>query len=221
MSHSFAKTPTTSNAACHGPRPELRFSTPFRRRHVLLCLCLVTLVGASGCATLEQIANLAEVDFRVDGTSQGALAGVPIERLSRFDQLRAIDLLRLGAALRNDSLPLSFTLHVAASNPSGNGVAASLVALDWRLLVRDRETIRGQFSHNTELPPGQTVDLPIPIELDLRRFFDEDLRELVDVALSAAGKNSDGSSLRLMARPTIQTPLGPIQYPGEITIASR
>ncbi len=185
----------------------------------VFCLALAGLI--SGCATLEQFANLAEVDFFVDGTSQGALAGVPIDRLKRFDQLRARDLLRLAAALRNDRLPLTFTLHVGASNPSHNGVAASLVALDWRLMIRDRETISGRLGHTAQLPPGQVVDLPIPIELDLRQFFDEDLRDLVDVALDAAGDGNDASHLKLLARPTIQTPLGPIQYPGEITISRR
>jgi hypothetical protein len=172
------------------------------------------------CATFEQLANLLAVDFSIAGTSNGFLGGVPIGRLSRFEEVRADDLARLAAALLDDELPLAFTLHIDASNPAGNGVAATLVGLDWRLLVRDRETIRGRFNQPTELPPGAVVDLPLQVELDLRRFFEDDLRELVDVALDAAG-GGNGANLRLVASPTIQTPLGPIRYPEEITIVKR
>jgi hypothetical protein len=80
------------------------------------------------------------------------LAGIPIERLTRFDDLRAEDLAVLAAALFDKRLPLAFTLHVDAANPAGNGVAATLAGLDWRLLVSDRETIRGRFDRRTQLP---------------------------------------------------------------------
>ncbi len=191
-----------------------------RRRASFVTGVLLTL-AVGGCTALQQIVNLRDVDFFLDGTSAGRLAGVPIDRLSRFEDLRPSDLVQLAQALADGRLPLSFTLHVGVSNPASNGVAASLLALDWRLMIDDRETVSGRVTETTPLEPGQVSDLPVPIRLDLLRFFEDDLRELVDVALDAAGEDGEGASLRLLVRPTLQTPLGPIEFPDEITITRR
>ncbi|HYE95934.1 MAG TPA: hypothetical protein VD962_06960 [Rubricoccaceae bacterium] len=174
-----------------------------------------------GCTTLEQFAALTRVDFTLDRVSNGLLAGVPIERVRDYGELRPSDVVRLTAAAARGEVPLRFTLHVAAENPAANPTAARLVSLDWRLFLNDTETVAGTFNDERLIQPGTTADLPISIELDLVRFFGRNARDLIDVALAVAGEEASPTQIRLAARPTITTEFGPIRYPGEITIVSR
>ena len=63
--------------------------------------------------------------------------------------------------------------------------------------------------------------MPVQINLDLVQFFGRNARELVDVALALTGPEGVSSRVRLVARPSIQTPLGALRYPRPITIVNR
>lgn len=145
---------------------------------------------------------------------------MPLDRVRSYEDLRAADVLAVVAAVQARRLPLSFTLHVDARNPETNEVAARLLRLDWKLWLDDRETVNGRLDREFVLPPGNTVDVPVDVELDLARFFDDNARDLVDLAAAAAGRGGS-SRVKLTARPTISTPLGDLTYPDEITIVSR
>jgi hypothetical protein len=59
------------------------------------------------------------------------------------------------------------------------------------------------------------------ISLNLIEFFDGSAQDLVELALSLAGQGGASKEISLQATPTVSTPLGPIRYPGPITIVSR
>ena len=176
---------------------------------------------APACQTLREVANLRFVDFDIAGVRQARLAGIEIDRLRSYRDLSATDLLRLGAAVADERLPLSFQLNLAAHNPAENGVQARLVQMDWTLFLEDRETISGVFNREIVLPPGEEVGIPIDIQLDLLRFFDESAQDLVELALAVTGQGGAPKNVRLQAVPTIRTALGSIRYPQPITIVSR
>lgn len=193
----------------------------FRSRRLLLVLFL--LVGTTlltGCQTLREVANLRNVDFRIDRVSETQLAGVNLDRVNSFSDLGGMDVTRLGSAVSRGELPLSFTLHVEATNPENNTVDARLTAMDWTLFLQDRETISGTFQKEVVMPPGTPTDVPLDIELDLVKFFDENLRGLVDLATSVGGQGPP-TNVKLKVQPTIQTRLGPMQYPNPITVVSK
>lgn len=196
----------------------MRRDVPFRRAAAALVATAALLLA--GCATLQQIASLSRVDFAIGGTSDGRLAGVPLDRVRSYQDLRVTDLAVVLAAVRDRRLPLAFTLHVDARNPEANEVAARLLRLDWTLWLDERETVRGRLDREFVLPPGRTVDVPLDVELDLARFFDDDARDLVELAAAVAGRGGS-SRIKLTARPTISTPLGDVTYPSDITIVSR
>jgi hypothetical protein len=177
------------------------------------------LVLAPGCTTLQQLAALTAVDFALDRVTDGLLAGVDIERVRTAQQLRATDVARLTAAAVRGEMPLSFDLHLDATNPESNGVPARLVQLDWTLLVDDAETVSGVFNDERLIEPGTTADIPISIRLDLVEFFGNNAPDLIDLALNLAGAGGNPARLTLRARPTVSTALGPISYPGYITIS--
>jgi len=178
------------------------------------------LMAATGCTTFREVANLRKVQFSIDRVVQPRLAGVDLARVQSYDDLRSTDMLRLGSALSNGTLPLSFTLQLDAENPSSNSVNARLTQMDWTLLLEDKETVSGRFEREVVLPPGEPTDVPFDVELDLVRFFDDNLQGLVDLAAAISG-DAPPQTLKLRVQPTVDTRLGPLQYPSPITVVSR
>ncbi len=176
------------------------------------------LLAIPGCTTIQQLAALQQVDFELDRLSNGLVAGVDLDRLRDGGSLGAGDLARLGTAAARGEVPLSFVLHVGAENPGDNNVAAQLVSLDWTLFLDGTETISGIYNDDRQIPPGGTVDLPIAMELDLARFFGSNVRDLATLVGNLAGVSSQRQTIRLDARPSINTQFGPIRYPGTISI---
>lgn len=184
-------------------------------------LLQVLLLGIGGCAALQQLAALRQVEFALAGVSNGRLAGVDLSRISSRGGLTATDLGRVTLALARKDLPLEFQVDVRAENPSANGITATMPRLSWSLFLDERETISGVLTTPVSLPPGQPVTFPLPMRLNLVDYFDGSAQELVDFALAIAGLESNPTRVSLRAVPTIDTRLGPITYPAPITIVSR
>lgn len=202
----FRRSPLGPLRSCRLPLPPL--------------LAGALLLSVAGCATLQQLAALRKVDFAVDRISDLRLAGVDLGGVRSFDDLTYMDAGRVALAVSRNELPMEFRLHLLAENPADNSVEARLVQMDWTLLLQGRETLSGVLDRETLLPPGEPVDVPLTISLDLLQFFQGNAQDLVDLALSLAGQGGAPKEVALRAVPTIQTPLGPIRYPQPITIVS-
>ena len=188
---------------------------PLRRA---LAISLVLLLP--GCATLQQLSRLPQLDFHLDRVANPDLAGIDLSGVRRFEDLHPVDLLRVAAAVRAGRLPLTFDLHVGAENPTANRYDLRLERLEWTLLLEERETVSGVLAEDLVLAAGGTTDIPIAVELDLLRFFDEGASDLARLAVRAVGAG-EPTEVKLRARPTVRTPLGSFRFPNEITIASR
>jgi hypothetical protein len=189
-----------------------------RRLPTLLVAALGVLLLSPGCTTLSQLAALRQVDFALDRLSNGLVAGVRLDQV-QGGSLGALDLARLGTAAARGEVPLSFTLHVGATNPSDNPTPAQLVSLDWTLFLDGTETVSGIYNDDRVIAPGTTTDLPIAMQLDLVRFFGRNVGDLAQLVGNLAGVGTGRANvIRLDARPTVQTQFGPIQYPGVISI---
>ena len=192
-------------------------ASTWRRLSVVTAL----LIGIGGCASLQQLAALRRVEFAIDGVGNGRLAGIDLSRVSFYRNLTATDLGRVTLALARKDLPLEFQVNVQATNPSANAVTATMARLAWSLFLDERETITGVVDTPVSLPPGQPVIIPVPVRLNLVEFFDGSAQDLVNLALAIAGLDSNPTRVSLRAVPTVSTRLGPITYPGSITIVSR
>jgi hypothetical protein len=187
-----------------------------RRGLTALAIALATALSVVGCATLQELTALRNVDFSLAGATGSTLAGVPIQSIRGFGDLSAGQVARLGTALARHELTLETVLQVRAANPADN-VQARLVGLDWKLFLDDRETIGGVLDQEYVLPPGQPVDVPVSVRLDLLDFVGGSLQDVVGLALAVAGVG-EPTRVRLEATPSIQTRLGPIRYPEPIRI---
>jgi len=188
-----------------------------RLRFLALPLLAVALL-VPGCTTLQQIAALRQVDFELDRVANGLVAGVSLDRLAGGGSLGPADLARLSAAALRGEVPLSFTLDVGAENPAENPAAAQLVSLDWTLFLDGTETVSGVYNDDRLIAPGTRTTLPIAMEVDLARFFGRNVGDLARLVGNIAGVSTQRQTIRLDARPSINTQFGPIRYPGVISI---
>lgn len=185
----------------------------------LLPAILGLLLLVPGCTTLQQLAALRQVDFDIDRVANGFLAGVDVDRIQNYNDLRPGDIIRLTSAAARQEMPMAFTLHLNASNPGDNPAPAQLVKLDWTLFIDDTETVSGIYNDDRLIEPGSVADIPVAIELDLFRFFSNNARDIIDLGLNLAGAGGSPTRLSLQAQPTVNTAFGPIRYPGTITIS--
>lgn len=202
-------------------------NNPFMQYLVAVCAMLGLVFGS--CAAFKDIqrtlANLARVQFKLGTVTDFTLAGIP---LAGKTGVSANDGALLLSAYLHDELPASFTLTVEAVNPNdGTGgtpqASATMTSFDWTLVIDTTFTIRGDLAEPLTIPgTGQTVTIPLRMNLDLLRFFrHKEYQSLINLALAMGGHQGSASRLQLRARPTIQTNLGPIKYPDYITIVDK
>lgn len=183
-----------------------------------LVATLALSAAIAGCATLQQFAALRDVQFALDDVRSGRLAGIELSGVRSASDLGAVETARLAAAVAAGELPFEFTVDLRAENPADNRTTARMVRFDWTLLLNDRETIEGVIDRQIVLPPGEPQIIPIHMRLDLIEFFDGNASDLLNLALGFVGGEAGATGVKLRAMPTVETPIGPIDYPTTITI---
>lgn len=181
-------------------------------------IATVALALALGCAAAKQLAALRQVEFHLNGVSGARLAGVTLDNIRSYSDLKPADLARLGFAIAAHHVPLELTLQVEGRNPETNTVTAKLVAMEWTCLVDDQEVVSGQLSEPYTFEPGKARDIPVLVSLDLMRTFGSRRQDLIDVALSLAGRNASAHQATLRLTPSVDTALGAIRYPVPVTL---
>lgn len=198
-------------------RPTTR---PTSRRAPRAAAAILALALAA-CATARGILALRQVDFEVDRVEAVRLAGVSLERIRSPEDVRILDAARVAAAVARHQVPLEFDVHILGRNPEGNPTTARLVRLQWILDLNGRETVSGFVDSAYVFVPGGVTDVRVPVRLDLWQFFQGSAGDALDLALGLAGAGTRRTEVVLRAVPTIDTALGPITYPGSITIVRR
>jgi predicted small secreted protein len=173
----------------------------------------------------QSITNLSRCSFKLDGISDFRLAGVSLQgktALNFSDATQAV------ASFSQGELPASFILNIAVHNPNtGTGgtpkSTVTLTSLAWRLLIDDVQTIEGEIPQSITIPgTGQQSIIPIPMKLDLVKFFrDKGYDKIVNLAFALGGAQGSASRVTLRAKPTVKTDFGPLTYPGEIDIVDK
>jgi len=168
----------------------------------------------SACASLQQTINLSSVKFTFDHVSSVRVAGIDLMHVGSVEELNVFQVARATLALAREELPLDMTVHLKTENPVVNRIAATLVSMDWTLMLDGRETISGTLNERITLAAGETQTIPLRLRLNMFRFFNEkNALDMLDLALAFAG--SDGSvpeGVALRIRPAVDTPLGMMRY---------
>jgi hypothetical protein len=188
-------------------------------------------MALASCAALNDmasaLANLQRLKFKIGSVRDFRLLGLDITGKARLSDFSATDILKVAQSYTARKLPVEFVVDVLAVNPNdGTGGTAktvsTLTALECRLLIDDKPTVTGNIDRPVEIPgTGQESVIPLRLSLDLLEFFgDKRYEDLVGLALAIGGRAGSPARLSLDAQPTVSTPLGPITYPGRVTIVS-
>ena len=172
-----------------------------------------------GCATLQQYAAVQNVGWSLEGVSSVRIADIDVSSaVTSYSDLGLLHLTQLMDAVSRGELPLELVAHVGAHNPASNSVAAKLMDLQWSLFIEDRKTVGGRLGNTYTIPAGQSIDVPVAVQLDLLEFFEGNAQQIFDLALTVAGHSSNTTELRLELIPTIDTALGPMSYPAPVVV---
>lgn len=202
-----------------------------RQRTVLILAALAGVLAFSSCAAIDQmtaaLTNLQRLKFKLSGVRDFRLLGIDIAGKARIVDFSALDAVKLVQSYAARKLPVEFVVDVLAVNPNdGTGgtrqTVSTLSGLECRLLVDSQPTVVGNIDRPIEIPgTGQETVIPIRLSLDLLEFFaGKQYEDILNLALAIGGKNRTPARIALDAQPTVSTPLGPITYPGRLTIVS-
>ncbi len=202
-----------------------------RTRRSAAVLGLAALLACGSCTALTDmasvIANLQRLKFKIGSVRNFRLLGLDISNKSKLSDLSAADILKIAQSYNTKKLPVEFVVDVLAINPNDGTqgtrkTASTLTGLECRLLIDDNPTITGNIDNPVEIPgTGQESVIPLRLSLDLLQFFGgRRYEDLVGLALAIGGRDRSGTRIALDAQPTVSTPLGPITYPGRVTIVS-
>ena len=199
---------------------------------ILLSSVAAVLIIIQSCSQIQritqQLENLKRLQFKLDNVSGFRLAGIDISNKRSINDVSLMDGLKLTQAFATKSFPADFILNVAAKNPNdGKGgsqqTMATLKSLDWTMYIDDVRTIDGNINHSIDIPgTGQTSNIPLGVSLDLYKFLgSQGYNKVINLAMNLGGVGGSPSRLKLDAQPTVETPMGPITYPGRITIVDK
>ncbi|MBU3699513.1 MAG: hypothetical protein FGM33_05805 [Candidatus Kapabacteria bacterium] len=194
-------------------------------------LVVFALVLLTSCASVRQMANslmsLKDMQFRIVRVENMRIVGVDVSRMRSISDVSAMDAVKLLSAFRSKQLTTTFTVYVEARNPNdggGGGKPADLTLkeLPWQLYIDDKPTISGAIRKEVGIPGGQTsAPFPLEIEVDLTKVItDKGYEELVALALSIGGVNSQPTKLMVEATPVVGTPFGVMKSPSPIRIVN-
>jgi hypothetical protein len=194
-------------------------------------LLLVGLLLLTSCANVRQMANslmsLRDMQFRIVRVENMRVVGVDVSRLRSLSDVSVIDALKLADAYRSKRLTTTFTVYLEARNPNdggGGGKPADLTLkeLPWQLYIDGKQTISGAIRKEIAIPGGQTsAPIPLEIEVDLTKVLtDRGYDELMSLALSIGGVNSEPTKVMVEATPVISTPFGMLKSPSPIRIVN-
>ena len=200
----------------------------FKRYTLIFLFSLFALIHFKCSGLLDTIENLQRLQFKLGNITNMNVSGVPVRSIRTLSDFSFTDGAKLLNSFTNGTLPVSFTLNVLAKNPNdGTGgtknTTCILKSLSWRLFLDNKETINGNIPNHIEVPGvGQATTIPIVMSLDLVKFFqNQGYESLINLALALGGVLGSAARVTLVATPTVDTFLGPITYPGEISIVDK
>lgn len=200
----------------------------FKVKFLLPVMVILFISVQYNCTGVENaIQNAQRLQFRLGKVDNLNLAGVRLKNITSLRDINVFDGASLLAAFASGKMPATFTVNLIAKNPNTAGGSsestAILKSMDWRLLIDNKDILGGAINTPVTIPGvGQETVVPIPVTVDLLKFFgDGGYESLLNLALAIGGKTGNSSRLTLKIKPTVDTFLGAITYPGEINVIDK
>lgn len=174
---------------------------------------VAVIVLALGCATIRGVSALREVDFEPDRVTRVRLAGMPLDDVRSVEDVSPAQVALVAAGALAGSVPLECEVIVRASNPPTNPVTAEILRMDWMLLLDGKDTVGGRVDRRYAIAPGQTVEVPVRVAVDLADVVGRHAGTLLRLGVALAQGRDGPVDLRLRLAPTVDTPFGGMRIP--------
>lgn len=186
-----------------------------------ILIFIITILVINSCDILQQVSEIAtfsKCEFKLKSIQNISLAGVNMQNIKSFSDIKILDAAKITAAFTGGRLPLEFTLNVDVKNP--NSSQASMNKLEWIILIDNIEITRGVSNNRIQIAPnGGVSTFPLHIATDLKKVLSGKSGDTIfNFALNLAGVGNKPTRVTLKAKPTIMVGNIPISYPGYITV---
>lgn len=189
---------------------------------------LLLVIFVSGCSIFRTIENVSRLKYKIQNASDYKVAGISVGDKKSIKDFKALEALKITSSVVKGTLPVTFTVYIEAKNPNdGTGgyprTDLSIESFPWRLFINDNETVTGNIGEPVFVPgKGESTIIPINIEFDIvKNVKEKNIDDIIALALQLGGIQKSTSSLKILVKPVIGTPLGNITYPDEITVVDK
>lgn len=174
-------------------------------------------LSLSSCRYLRELSSLSKCDFQLSEVDSFIFAGISLDEIDSYNDLKIIQIGKITKALADDNLPLSFRLHVAVSNP--NPVPAAVNMIEYIVFIDDIEIAQGALTTRVDIPPHGISDIPLGVTFNLPDVFKkESLLALFNLALNLSDYGDRPTRISLKIKPSIKAGKKDLIYPGYINV---
>ncbi|MBC7418137.1 MAG: LEA type 2 family protein [Pedobacter sp.] len=189
------------------------------RKNMVLLLFTLGMAGCSVNKQAQQIKALKDCQYKITSVDGASLAGTDIKKLFDNGNFNLGNLPGVALGLLRKDIPLSATVNLEITNPSG--VTAAINQFDYKILVNNTDLAEGTVNQNINIVQGQKTVVPISIRSNVYKLLtnQEILNDVMKAAKKTSGRDESLGLLTIKIRPTFMIGNTPIKYPGYISIS--
>lgn len=188
-------------------------------KRVAFPLLMIGLLVFSGCRGLRELSRLADCEYKVNTLTNTTLAGVNVQRVKKFEDLRLTDAAIASQELIKGRLPLNFILNIEAKNP--NKEQAAVGRLEWKAFIDNVEIATGIHPNRVVIPGnGGTAVIPLQVGCDVLQILssNEKRNTLLNFGMNLADAGDKPTRVSIKIRPSIQIAKKTIASPTFFTL---
>lgn len=197
-----------------------------KKLFAIIILIYATMFFISGCNVIKTIESFGKLKYKISSATDFNLAGININEKKSLQDFNSLEVLKLTTSFVKGNLPLSFILNVEAKNSDEKNLMSSEISISsfpYKLFLNDKEILQGNIDKPIYLPKDSgSILIPLKVQFDLAQSFkDKSFEDILNFVLSISGIKNSTSNIKLVAQPTLNTPIGEIKSPKEITIVDQ
>ena len=189
-----------------------------KKTHVALLILSIVFLGS--CKQLRQMANLRKCQFRIQSVTDTRLAGVDIQSIRQFSDLKLGDAAKATTAFIAGNLPLQFNLNLQVRHP--NTDMAAMNKFDWIAMIDETQILEGTSMERVEVEPnGGLAIIPLAIKVNIKDILSKlgkNKQQIMDYGFGLTDSQKRPTRVALKLKPSIQVGERAIMYPGWFTV---
>ena len=179
----------------------------------------MAVIFLASCGMYNKMQTFTKCDFKLKSLEPITLAGINIQKISKFNDLGILDVAKITAAYISKSLPLNITANIFVTNP--NPSPAAMTKMDWILEIDKIHIATGILNKRVDVPAnGGTAIFPVEINSDLIKVLSGKSKESIqDFGFGLSDANNKASSrIALKVKPYVTISGINLSYPDYFTV---